>query len=59
MWTDGRRRTPDPWVSYKLTGEPSAQVSFKALIAKFDRAVKKVMVNTWSSFEQTIMGLGP
>ena len=22
---DGRR--PDPWVSYKLTGEPSAQVS--------------------------------
>ena len=20
-------RTPDPWVSYKLTGEPSAQVS--------------------------------
>ena len=19
---DGRRRTPDPWVSYKLTGEP-------------------------------------
>ena len=23
--TDGR--TPDPWVSYKLTGEPSAQVS--------------------------------
>ena len=27
---DGRwkhRRTPDPWVSYKLTGEPSAQVS--------------------------------
>ena len=26
--TDGRRRrTPDPWVSYKLTGEPSAQVS--------------------------------
>ena len=27
--TDGRRRTPDPWVSYKLTGEPSAQVSYK------------------------------
>ena len=28
--TDGRRRrTPDPWVSYKLTGEPSAQVSKK------------------------------
>ena len=28
---DGRAtedgRTPDPWVSYKLTGEPSAQVS--------------------------------
>ena len=25
---DGRRRrTPDPWVSYKLTGEPSAEVS--------------------------------
>ena len=28
---DGRRRTdrrtPDPWVSYKLTSEPSAQVS--------------------------------
>ena len=22
-----RRRTPDPWVPYKLTGEPSAQVS--------------------------------
>ena len=22
-------RTPDPWVSYKLTGEPSAQVSSK------------------------------
>ena len=20
-------QTPDPWVSYKLTGEPSAQVS--------------------------------
>ena len=33
LWMDGRRtddddgRTPDPWVSYKLTGEPSAQVS--------------------------------
>ena len=28
--TDGRRRrTPDPWVSYKLAGEPSAQVSKK------------------------------
>ena len=25
-WTDDRR-TPDPWVSYKLTGEPLAQVS--------------------------------
>ena len=26
--TDGRRRrTQDPWVSYKLTGEPSAQMS--------------------------------
>ena len=25
--TDGRR-TPDPWVSYKLTGETSAQVEF-------------------------------
>ena len=25
--TDDRRRTPDPRVSYKLTGEPSAQVS--------------------------------
>ena len=33
MWTDGRqtddRRTPDPWVSYKLTSEPSALVSIK------------------------------
>ena len=28
MWTDGRRRTDaGPWVSYKLTGELSAQVS--------------------------------
>ena len=29
MWTDDDDdgRTPDPWVSYKLTGEPSAQVS--------------------------------
>ena len=28
--TDGRRRrTPDPWVSYKLIGEPSAQMSLK------------------------------
>ena len=26
---NGRRRTPDPWVSYKLTSEPSAQVSLK------------------------------
>ena len=25
--TDGRRTAPDQWVSYKLTGEPSAQVS--------------------------------
>ena len=29
LWTMDRRRRPDaePWVSYKLTYEPSAQVS--------------------------------
>ena len=38
MWTDGRTttddgRTPDPWVSYKLTGEPEGSGELKT--AKF------------------------
>ena len=43
---NGRRRrtderTPDPWVSYKLTGEPSAQVSLKSIMfAVKQRAVE-------------------
>ena len=32
--TDGQRRTTDPLVFYKLTGEPSAQVSSLLCLSK-------------------------